>query len=232
MPPMRDGTSVEDTRLGRLKQFDERSRNFAVSSDLPITRGRTWYLNERNDQGQEGACVGFGVGHRLAAAPVQRAHIDNNFSYTLYKAAQKIDPWPGENYSGTSVLAGIQAAQAMGYIDKYDWCFSVDDIMRALSNKGPVVVGTNWLSGMFNTRPSGLLEVNGNVAGGHCYLIRGFAMRPRLRGESGLSPVFRITNSWGPDWGVNGEGFIKIEDYERYLLPEGDAVVPTEKRPS
>lgn len=230
MHRMRDGTTVKDPRLGRLKHQDPRSRNFRASLGLPdelVTK--TWRLDERNDQGDSAACVGFGTGHRLAAEPRQKRGIDNEFSFALYRAAQKIDPWEGEDYEGTSVLAGIQAAANLGHIARYDWCFSVDDICRAVAYKGPVVVGTEWLDSMYEPRPSGLLEISGGSDGGHCYMIRGLLLSPRI-GEGRIGPVFRITNSWGPGWSHNGEAFIKVEDFERHLMPGADAVVPTEKR--
>ncbi len=227
---LRDGTQVADSRLDRLQQFDPRSRDFPVAAVLGSDlKTKTWRLNERNDQGPDGACVGFGVGHRLAAAPLELSKVNYDFSFALYREAQKIDPWPGEDYSGTSVLAGIQAAQARGHIGAYQWCFSVDDIARTVSQVGPVVVGTWWDHSMFQPDARGLLVPDGKHAGGHCYLIRGVTLKPTGK-RKGLGPLLRITNSWGKNWGDNGDAWITVEDYERFLLPEGDAVVPVERR--
>lgn len=225
MTLLRDGTTTNDPRLDRLIQFDERSRNFGVAEVLPAAewKPKTWRLDERNDQRREGACVGFGVSHRLAAAPLERGGIDDAFSLRLYREAQKIDPWEGENYEGTSVLAGIQAAQALGYIKEYRWCFSVQEIILAVAYEGPVVVGTTWDANMFAPQADGFLKMGGGSQGGHCYLIRGVG---RKKGR----PYFRITNSWGRDWGVRGDAFIWCDEYEQYLLPGGDAVVPYEVR--
>lgn len=228
---MRDGTEVDDRRLGRLIQFDERSRNFRASEVLPESfRSKTWYLNERNDQGPDGACVGFAVGHRLAARPLELSNVDYDLSFSIYREAQKLDPWAGENYEGTSVLAGVKAAQARGHLSEYRWCFSVDEIIRAIAHEGPVLVGTWWDHNMFKPRPSGLLEMGGGHAGGHAYILRGVTMKPRLRGEVVSEPVLRLTNSWGSGWGIKGEAFIKVSDYEQYLMPDSDAVLISEVR--
>lgn len=228
-----DGSQTSDRRLDRLIEFDPRSKNFPISAVVPDgVTSRRWALDERLDQGSQGACVGFGVSHRLAAAPVERSNITNASALSIYNAAKKIDPWPGEDYEGTSVLAGIKVAKNRGYFSEYRWCFSVDDVMRAVCFEGPVVVGTNWRSTMWDTRPSGLIDSVGTPndnEGGHCYMIRGLTLHPRLTGESAsLEPVFRITNSWGKGWGWNGEAFIRISDFEKLLLDDGEAVVPRE----
>lgn len=228
--PLRDGSRTADVRLDRLQHFDARSKDFPVAAVVPEgVKTKTWRLNERNDQGPDGACVGFGIGHRLAAAPLELGGVDYDFSFALYKEAQKLDPWQGENYEGTSVLAGIKAARNRGHIGTYRWCFSVEDIMRALTHEGPVIVGTWWDFSMFEPDERGLLVPDGNHAGGHCYLLRGVTLKPRGK-LKGLGPLFRVTNSWGKGWGDNGEAFIRVEDYERWLLPGGEAVVPFEVR--
>lgn len=220
---LRDGSTTGDIRLDRIKQFDERSRNFPVAAVVPeeITRGRTWGAYARLDQGREGACVGFGVTHELAAYPAAVPNLTNDFALSVYHEAQKIDPWPGEDYSGTSVLAGVKVAHQRGYFDSYRWCFSIEDMLRALSHEGPIVVGTDWYDGMYQPAPSGLVSPSGSVVGGHCWLIRGFQLKPTFASE----PVFRARNSWGADWGVNADFFITLSDYEKYLMPGGEQVV-------
>lgn len=222
---LRDGSHTDDPRLDRLLQFDERSRNFGIAEvAAEDIRTKTWRLDERLDQGPDGACVGFGVTHRIAAAPLEVGGQTYDTAFALYKAAQKIDPWPGENYEGTSVLAGVKTAKNLGYFSEYRWCFTVEEIMRAVSNEGPVIVGTWWKDTMFDPDGSNILDCTGRNVGGHCYLIRGLDLRRRG------GPYFRITNSWGRDWGKNGDALIRVEDYERYLMPQGEAVVPMEVR--
>lgn len=244
---LRDGSSVEDVRLDRLVQFDRRSRLYNVAEVVGDAglRTKTWKLDERLDQGPDGACVGFGVTHRLLAAPLQveREPLKHEPGATrfakeqIYWEAQKIDPWSGGSYpgaspryEGTSVLAGVKVAQSLGFFGVYRWAFTIDDVLKALSAEGPVIVGTNWLDGMFRPRPSGLLEVQGGVAGGHCYMLRGLTLKPRLKGESSVGPVVRVTNSWGRDWGTNGEAFLRVDDLEALLKAQGEACIPTEER--
>lgn len=216
---LRDGTTVEDPRLDRLIEFDARSRAFGVAEVIEAKKrpsSKTWRLDERNDQGREGACVGFGVGHRLAAAPLELSGVNYKFSYALYKEAQRLDPWEGEDYEGTSVLAGIKAAQKRGHVGQYRWCFTLDDYIDALCFEGPVVVGTWWKDSMWSPDSSGYLKTSGRNIGGHCYLLRGVDMKRK---------AFKVTNSWGRDWGQKGDAWIKFEDWERDLMPGGEGAV-------
>lgn len=227
---LRDGSTTTDPRLDRLVEFDPRSRNYAVSDVLPEGfKSKTWKLTQRLDQGQDGACVGFGTTHRIAALPISFGGANYNYAMGLYHEAQKLDPWPGEDYEGTSVLAGAQAAQARGHFSAYHWCFTIEDYMRALAHEGPVIVGSNWFNDMFDPDERGLLHPTGDVAGGHCWLLRGLTLNPGGV-RKGVGPVFRMTNSWGKSWGENGEAYITVEDFERYIMPNGEGCVPTEQR--
>lgn len=241
---LRDGSTTEDPRLDRLVEFDERSRNFAIRQVTPAdVKPRTWRLKQRLDQGAEGACVGFGWTHELDALPFKQ-DFDATFAREqVYWPAQRIDPWPGGSYpgaspvyEGTSVLAGAKTVQSAGYIGEYRWAFSVEDVLRALTHEGPVVLGTWWYASMFEPRPSGLLTVDPGSGrpGGHCYMLRGWRRVTRLPGEDGdVGPCVRVTNSWGPDWGVNGEAFIRLDDLATLLADDGEACVPMARtRPS
>lgn len=73
---LRDGSTVEDPRLDRLVQFDERSRGYGIvplleAQDKTQPRSYTWGCDIRTlDQGREGACVGFAWAGEAAARPV------------------------------------------------------------------------------------------------------------------------------------------------------------------
>jgi hypothetical protein len=228
---LRDGMTTLDKRLDRLVQFDERSRGFAAADILPPGfKSKTWRLKQRLNQLREGACVGFGNTHRIAALPISFGGATDEYARSLYKLAQRdFDPWEGEDYEGTSTLAGAKAATALGHYTAYHWCFTIEDYMRAVSHDGPVVVGSNWFDDMFEPDERGLLHPTGGIAGGHCYILRGLTLDPRGV-RKGVGPVFRITNSWGADWGENGEAFITVEDFERGIMPDGEGFIPTEQR--
>jgi len=48
----------------------------------------------------------------------------------------------------------------------------------------------------------------------------------RGRNRKGI-PLLRQTNSWGKSWGINGESFFWADDYERYLMKDGEQSINT-----
>ena len=213
------------------RRFDPRSKNFGFAelAEGLEPRKRYWTPGAVLDQGREGACVGFGWTTELIASPMPfkiTAEQGNRYALGVYKEAQKIDEWEGENYSGTSVLAGAKVIRSRGYIPEYRWCFNVEQVRDAVIAGGPVVIGVNWYEDMYETKPNGLVVVGGRLVGGHCITITGYNPRARVPGEKGYIEGFRWKNSWGVDYGVNGLGFIKIEDLARLLNEQGEACVP------
>ena len=67
---------------------------------------------------------------------------------------------------------------------------------------------------------NGFLNCTGQVVGGHAYLLMGFSNRRQ---------AFRITNSWGRDWGDWGRAWLRYEDAAA-LLRQGEACAAIEKQ--
>lgn len=211
-----------DRTLDRVSRFDERSRAFPIRTLLAARtpRSYTWSVDAALDQGREGACVGYGWAHELAARPAVNP-VSTALAQDIYRAAQRIDEWAGEAYDGTSVLAGAKTVLARRYMDSYRWCFGIDDLVLALGYSGPVVLGLNWWTGMFVTDPAGYIHPTGQVEGGHCLIARAVDLR---------TGTIKLRNSWGPLWGVGGDALIRIPDLAALLADQGDACVPIGRR--
>lgn len=205
----------------RLPQFDERSRSFSIAPLLETrtVRSRGWSLRTYLDQGAEGACVGFAWAHELAAIP-RKVTVSDEHARNIYRRAQQLDIWPGEAYSGTSVLAGAKAVQEQGHLTEYRWAFGLTDTLLALGYHGPVVFGLNWHRGMMATDPKGYIHPTGELMGGHA--IVGIAVHAATK-------RIVLQNSWGPNWGNKGRCYLGWDDLDRLLKDDGECCIPVQR---
>lgn len=217
----------------RFPSMDKRRQNFLAEEVIPSIDPfpKTWSSILTTDQGREGACVGHGITTDLLASPrpdiaptFQQANL---FAFRSYKRAQDLDPWSGNAYSGTSVDAGFQVARELGAIESWRNMYSAQQVRDALLQVGPVVLGVDWYDGMYDTRPSGLVKIDGSIVGGHCITIIGYHPGMRILGEdwNARFEVFKWKNSWGNSYGKNGIGYIKAGDLQDLLVAGGDASV-------
>lgn len=237
---------MTDPRLDRIPQFDPLSRGFAaVSTELGSRpfRSYTWSCAVYNDQGREGACVGFAWSHELSARP-KVIPKDESFALTVYNRAKQIDEWAGEDYSGTSVLAGIKAtmeilnSEGKAYYGEYRWAFGTEDVLRVLGYKGPVVLGINWYENMYEPDADNFIHASGDIAGGHAILANGVKIVKKAGVtfpytlddiDQDLSFV-RLHNSWGTGYGLGGDAFISVRDLDKLIHEDGEACIPVLRR--
>jgi hypothetical protein len=112
----------------------------------------------------------------------------------------------------------MKALQNRKLITAYSHAFSIDAALAALVN-GPIAVGTVWLDSMMTPAKDGTLTVNkrSKVDGGHEFVIDGY---------DPTRDAVRMTNSWGTGWGINGQAWIKTDDFAYLLSQQGDVVQP------
>jgi hypothetical protein len=215
--------------FGRRFAPDERDRPYALATLVaqapePTRRWRYWNANGWwGDQGGAPHCVGYAWAHWLEDGPVtHRGPAPVADPARLYRMAQCIDEWPGEDYAGTSVRAGAKVLHAEGFIEAYLWAFDAATVIDALLTVGPVVVGTDWYGGMSDPEPDGRLRPDGPLQGGHAYLLDGVNL------DTGR---VRVKNSWGRDWGRRGFGWLDLDDLDRLIAAQGEACLAVEVRP-
>ena len=182
-----------------------------------------WRAAERVlDQGTEGSCVGHGCVGLIGAQPhpAPRSRVTHAESVRWYKRAQRLDEWPGDDYSGTSVNAGMKVGRVYGWWDAWRWAFGLEEMRDAIT-LGPLVVGVPWRSGMYETEPDALVTTGGSEVGGHCLLVHSW-----VTDYAGHGPGFWWRNSWGPGYGIRGDGFVPEETMRGLIAEVGEVAVP------
>lgn len=220
---LKNSVVTTDQKLDRVIHFDKRSRAYSIG-DVRASkklRSYTWRCDEWFDQGSEGACVGFALGHELAARPAEvRGLTYDSLVENIYWEAQKSDPWEGGSYpdadpiyGGTSILAGVKQVKKLGYIDEYRWAFNIDDILYGIGHNGPAVFGLNWYSDMYTPDKNGFIKPTGSLVGGHAILGRAVNV---------TDGYVTLRNSWGRSWGKDGDCYISFEDLESLMNMWGE----------
>lgn len=244
-----DWRSLNYDIADRLQPHTVEASSYSIHEGLkPVAEvpySMDWEINQWLDQGQEGACVGFSFSHELLAVPKPVTGVTDIWARNLYFDAQKIDPWPGGAYTGakpfyegTSVLAGAQVLKNRGFYSRYDWALNIEDLVHGLITYGPCVLGIDWYEGMYNTDRNGFIAPKGRIVGGHAIMVASAHIKyKRISKTRWLSYGFGdmdkaksyviLHNSWGKDWGVNGQAKISVADLEKLLMDNGEACFPT-----
>jgi hypothetical protein len=191
-----------------------------------VTR-RQWYSPGILDQGPTPQCVEFSWHKWLTSGPVT-----NVFPYKrgqLYKECQRVDEWPGEDYDGTSVRAGARVLKDRGLISEYRWGFDAETIINHILTSGPVVVGTEWLDGMFEVDKYGYLNCSGppQPDQGHAYLLIG-ADREKVHPKLKKTGAVRKVGSWGEEALDHGRAWMFFDDLDMLIKRDGEACIGME----
>jgi hypothetical protein len=211
--------------LGRVYVEDSRDKNYLIENKLSLgfttLKYKYWESNEWNgNQGNTPQCVGYAWSHWIEDGPVKHGGVPPIVNpTTIYREAQKIDEWVGENYDGTSVRAAAKYLKNTNKIKAYLWTYDINVLITTVLTKGPVVVGTNWYSSMSYPDKNGLIKTTGRIVGGHAYVINGVDT---------IKKQFRIKNSWGTSWGKNGHAFISFNDMNRLIKQNGEVCLAVE----
>jgi hypothetical protein len=206
--------------LGRHAHHDERSKSFRVRL-APKPKFVSWRLyGSVVDQGPVGSCTGHALANVLNHKPFHKLgrHYNHDQAFDWYKRATVLDNVPGEwpTDTGSTGIAVCKAGIESGDLISYQWAFGFDELLRRLPIS-PVMVGTEWLDGMFHPDRNAVLSVSGPVAGGHEYVIAGFNPSNNL---------LRLVNSWGTGWGRNGHAYVDADAYRTLIDDGGDCTVP------
>lgn len=201
--------------FGRYRIDDERDRGYLMRAKRTKRTSRSWRYGRLLDQGGGPQCVGYSWAAWFLCSPISQLPMQPE---GIYRFAQHEDEWVGNNYDGSSVRGAAKALTFTGHITEYRWAFNVDTVVNYILEKGPVVLGTNWYAGM----EDGLrMTASGRKLGGHSYLAYGANQKRE---------TISIRNSWGSEWGRNGNGTMGFGDLERLLREDGEACTAVEAR--
>jgi hypothetical protein len=203
--------------FGRDYIVDPRDRRYLLRTKASKRWSKTWRLGKVTDQGSAASCVGHAWYQWFGASPIRQRPITAD---GIYELAKHFDEWDGTNYDGTSLRGAAKVLMITGHIREYRWSFDIDSTIEHVLGNGPVVVGTNWYSGMSDPG-NGMMQVKGGVLGGHSYLVYGADTRKEL---------FKIRNSWGTSWGVKGNSRISFTDFDRLIGEAGEVCAAIESR--
>lgn len=190
---------------------------------VPVPGAVNWSDQWQLDQGSTGHCVGFGWAQWFNSAQAVDPDLNTNTGYAnadgdrIYYECKVIDGEPGQE-NGSEVRSGAKAMQARGKLTNYVFAATTAEVVAWVSTKGPVVIGSDWMSGMDSPNANGVVTATGTVRGGHCYLCDGY---------DPATGLLRFQNSWG-DWGLNGYFFMKVADFAKLLAAQGDACAALE----
>ena len=252
-PPPRRGGRPEAVPTHRTRRrrvldarpdaLDFRDRMFEPTLvEVPPEHPLKDYLNFQVpilDQGQEGACTGFGlatvVNYLLRAFLKPQYRVSDKVSpRMLYEMARRYDEWPGEDYEGSSARGAMKGWHKHGVCRAATWPYlvsgndvgeltaerSIDAMQRPLG--AYLRVNHRDLVAMHSAIAEvGILYATSQVHAGWDDVGADGLIAPneRLLGGHAFAIVaydrqgFWIQNSWGADWGRGGFARITYDDW-------------------
>jgi hypothetical protein len=219
-----------DPRLSRHVEHDDRSRDHAltvgaIDRSAWVSKRVRIYDPLPNPNQTIGNCTGCAqmmlfntVGNRVAGRVLSMPMAIKN-----YELSTQLDGISGTyppDDTGSTGLAAAKASQQLGLGLGYQWIFDgADGVVQAIQQGRSVAAGTKWLQSMFtNPYSSGKpLEVTGDVAGGHEYVLHGYD----------ASRDYVLGRCW---WGTFRDFWIRRTDLDNLLRDSGDAHVQTRAR--
>lgn len=188
------------------------------------------------DQGQEGACTGFGLATVANYLLLRRKRYPDPIQVSarmFYELARRYDEWPGEDYEGSSARGAMKGWHKHGVCSWDDWPYEVGDDDYGFTDTRMCAACKRPLGSYFRVNHKDLIAMHAAIAEvGVLYatcavhkgwqevgpdgiihqsdeMIGGHAFAIVAYDENGLW----IQNSWGKDWGHKGMCRLSYDDW-------------------
>lgn len=194
------------------------------------------------DQGNEGSCVGQGIGGKLTSTAIRlgvdpewfsRRYIYNGarayggylneegayprdgYEFLLKWKVLKEHAWPyKDNHDNTDPRTRTWEPADLWVLDSYVRCVDgIGGIQSALADGHFVSIGASWYDSWSDTDRDGVLPADySSVAGGHEFYSFGYSIPRQL--------LFCV-NSWGKNWGKGGIFYVPFSAVEAWKKDDG-----------
>lgn len=188
------------------------------------------------NQGQEGACTGFGLATVANYLLIRRKVVPNPNPVSprmIYEMAKRYDEWPGEDYSGSSARGAMKGWHKHGICSEECWPYKTSDSDARLNDARTSDALKRPLGSYYRVNHKDLIAMHAAMAEVGILYATGIVHAGwNAVKTDGLIPYdatptgghafaivaydsrgFWIQNSWGKDWGKQGFGLITYDDW-------------------
>ncbi|SHG75399.1 C1 family peptidase [Massilia sp. CF038] len=189
------------------------------------------------DQGQEGACTGFGLATVANYLLARRVCVPDRNCVSprmFYELARRYDEWPGEAYSGSSARGAMKGWNKHGVCAESDWAYKVVAAKNdGFNQKRMSEAKRRPLGAYFRVNHLDLIAMHAAIAEvGVLYATANvhegwqnvgpdgkIKLSDKALGGHAFAIVaydaqgFWIQNSWGKEWGRKGLAQISYDDW-------------------
>lgn len=238
-----------DARPDRIDLRDREFRPKLVSlpDEFPTRSFVDEYFDEYKhlvgDQGEEGACTGFGLAAMINYLRFRRA-IENGETppkrsvskAMLYHMARLYDEWDGEDYDGSSCRGAMKGWHKHGVCFEENWPYNDNAPTRPLEGWAEEAA-TIPLGSYYRVNKKSISDVQAAIfETGAVYVSARVHAGWRLKEASRLPIIehkkatkgihafalvgynelgFIVQNSWGDSWGMNGFAILTYQDWAK-----------------